>query len=1463
MNNSTILAVNDDADQLELAAFIFRESGYRVLTADGAVEGLEIARRDAPDLIISDVSMPDINGIEFCRRIRADKQCRSIPFLLVSAICKDTENVVGGLAAGADDYIEAPFEPLRVVAKVAQLIERSRMANEVRRSEERYRNFIEQSTEGICRIEFKVPISTAASIDETLESVARHGYYAECNDRMARMYGLASARDLTGKYCRELSNFSEIGNREFFGAFVENGYRLNDVESREFDAADGDKYFINNFVGIVDDGKLVGVWAIRRDVTESTAAAEVERASRARLEKQNAVLDELTKRRKLFHVPVRAAVREITEITARVLETERVGVWLYNDDKSRLKALDVFVSSLNSHSEANELNRADYPLYFAALAKNEPIVCGDVRADARTVELTERYFPPRGITSTLDVPIRFGGQVVGVLCHEHVGRAHRWRVDEQNFVASMAGLVALLLEASERRQAETALRESREYLEVAQQAALIGSFNYDFQKRLLTCSPSMEFLYGAPPGSLNGNIERWLKYIHPEDLPRIRRELTQITSGVEYKSEYRILTDDGEARWIVSKGKIFFGDAGEALRVIGVNIDITERKQNELTLGFQKTLLKAQSEASIDGVLVVSPTREVISYNRRFVEMWEMPGEVLATGCGVAFLEPLTEKLVEPQQFFDTVDYFHKHPSLGGQAEISLKDGRVFERHSAPVMDGDEAHFGRIWSFHDITTRRLTEEKLRESEKRYRLLFESNPLPMWVYDVETLCFLAVNDAAIRHYGYSREEFLALTIKDIRPAQDVPKLIESVSQPQGKFGALGSWRHIKKNGELIDVEITLHELIFDERHAHLVLADDVTERRKAEESIRFQAHLLNTVEQSVIAIDLDGTVVYWNRFAQHLYGWTAAEAVGRRAADLITSKADSGQAAEIMKRLHAGNGWSGEFPVQNKSGASFPAYVSNSPINDADGKLIGFVGVSIDITERKKAEEAVRQAEARYRNLVELSPAIVYLAEPFPPYSPIYVSPNVEAFGYPASEWFERDDMWLSLIHEEDRARVLAATESAMSQNLETETEYRIVGRGGEIFWVHDKGCFISDERGDKVGWQGVILDVTETKKLEEQLRQSQKLKSVGQLAGGIAHDFNNMLTAINGYSDLTLRRLKPDDPLRANIEEIKKAGERSAQLTHQLLAFSRKQVLKPEILNLNAVIIDISKMLNRLIGEHINLELVSDSKLGMVEADPGQLAQVIMNLAVNARDAMPAGGNLTIETANVYLDQEYAEHHFPTEVGFYVAVSITDTGTGIAEETKQHIFEPFYTTKEIGRGTGLGLSTVYGIVKQSGGYIWVDSEIGKGTTFRIYLPRVEELKETAAEDKPSEAVRRGTETILLVEDEEIVRKMSRQMLEAVGYRVLEAANGIEALAICDAQPDAVHLLLTDVVMPQMSGRKLAEKLAQTHPHIRLLYMSGYTDDAVMREETIKEGKNFIQKPFTLEALAEKIRKLLD
>ena len=380
---------------------------------------------------------------------------------------------------------------------------------------------------------------------------------------------------------------------------------------------------------------------------------------------------------------------------------------------------------------------------------------------------------------------------------------------------------------------------------------------------------------------------------------------------------------------------------------------------------------------------------------------------------------------------------------------------------------------------------------------------------------------------------------------------------------------------------------------------------------------------------------------------------------------------------------------------------------------------------------------------------------------------------------------------------------------------------------------------------------------------EEQLRQSQKVEAIGRLAGGIAHDFNNLLTIINGYTELLLARLPGNDKMSRDVNEIRKAGQRAASLTRQLLAFSRKQILEPKVLDLNAIVVELEKMLRRLIGEDIRLTIAPAADLRRIKTDPGQIEQVIMNLVVNARDAMPQGGNLTLETSNVVLDQAYAARHVGVRPGAYVMLAVSDTGCGMDKEAMAHIFEPFFTTKAPGKGTGLGLSTVYGIIKQSGGNVWAYSEPGRGTTFKIYLPQVEGVVDRPPRDGPRTGIPRGSETILLAEDQKELRELIRQMLEMNGYTVIAASDGLEAIEICKRHEAPIHLMLSDVVMPQMGGRELAQRLATVRPDMKVLYMSGYTSNAIVHHGILDPGTLFIQKPFTPDSLARKVREVLD
>ncbi|MGB6676849.1 MAG: ATP-binding protein [Terriglobales bacterium] len=543
-------------------------------------------------------------------------------------------------------------------------------------------------------------------------------------------------------------------------------------------------------------------------------------------------------------------------------------------------------------------------------------------------------------------------------------------------------------------------------------------------------------------------------------------------------------------------------------------------------------------------------------------------------------------------------------------------------------------------------------------------------------------------------------------------------------------------------------------------------------------------------------------------------------------------------------------------------------------------------------EHDRARSELRAAEARYRTLVERLPAITYIAELGASGPWHYVSPQIETMlGFSPGEWLSDPMNWMNHIHPEDREIALAAEKLFQETHELFHAEYRMCARDGKLLWFRDEGVLLQQTDGKGLLMQGVMYDITERKRLEDQLRHSQKMEAVGQLAGGVAHDFNNLLMLIQAHNENLRDRLAESDPARRDALEIENAVTRAASLTNQLLAFSRKQVLRPKVLDLNMVLAEVAKMLDRLIGKDIELQVVPASSLSRVKADPGQMEQVILNLAVNSRDAMPNGGTLTIETRDVELDENDSRNHQGVPAGRYVMLAVSDTGDGMDTETQARIFEPFFTTKAPGKGTGLGLATVYGVVKHSDGWIWVDSEPGRGTTFKIYLPRVDEsrVEESEVESDLAESrqdrfevpksrpvellsgpttlsvssASKGTETVLVVEDQDGIRDIVRESLRRNGYKVIIAVDGNEALQIASSYPDPIHLLVTDLVMPNIGGRELAQRLTPQRPAMKVLFMSGYSEHSALDIEEAGASAAVLQKPFSLDVLARSVRRVLD
>lgn len=728
------------------------------------------------------------------------------------------------------------------------------------------------------------------------------------------------------------------------------------------------------------------------------------------------------------------------------------------------------------------------------------------------------------------------------------------------------------------------------------------------------------------------------------------------------------------------------------------------------------------------------------------------------------------------------------------------------------------------------------------------------------------------------YGYSAREIVARPRSVLVPpdqADELPGIVEMLKRG-GKI-PLYETVHVRKDRLRIDVSMTISPVkdASDKVVGIGAITRDISDRKKAEE--RFYKAFHATPEPITIASLADGRYVDVNENFLRVTGFRREEVIGRTSVELeFWERAED--RTELVKALKKhGSVRDMEITFLTKSGERRTGLNSAEVIDIAGQKCI--LAIFKDITEQKilkkrqeqaeaalslraseltRSNTALRQSEASFRSLVFNSPYAIFRSS----FDGRILDANpalLDMLGY-ASDSELRAHGTSANVCGEPRERLL---DYFNSQTRFRDIEVGWKRKDGKSITVSLTGRPVRNEEGQLTHFEVIGEEITARKALEAQLRQAQKMESIGRLSGGIAHDFNNLLGVIIGYSGVLEERVDGDTELCKGVQEIKKAGQRAAALTRQLLAFSRQQVLEPRVLNLNTVVADMGKMLLRLIGEDIELSTVLQPDLGRIKADQGQIEQVIMNLAVNARDAMPQGGKLIIETANVELEESFDEQHPPTISGRYIMLTVTDTGVGMDKETQSHMFEPFFTTKDKEQGTGLGLSVVYGVVKQSGGYIWVCSEPGMGTTFKIYLPWVKDAVQKDGPHAPASKSLKGSETILLVEDEESLRDLTRNLLVQSGYTVLQTNSGAEALKIAREHRGNIHLLLTDVVLPGISGSVLAEKMSERYSDMKVLFMSGYTAYAVAAQGVLEMGTFLLQKPFEPEALRNKVREVLD
>jgi two-component system, cell cycle sensor histidine kinase and response regulator CckA len=1014
-------------------------------------------------------------------------------------------------------------------------------------------------------------------------------------------------------------------------------------------------------------------------------------------------------------------------------------------------------------------------------------------------------------------------------------------------------------------------------------------------------SPQIKMLLGFTQEEWLSTNGLWLEQVYPDDRVRaMEAEEYSKRTQEALDLEYRMVARDGRVLWFRDRGFVVQEADGRVLQH-GFMLDITERKEAEAALMKLSRQTNMILNSAGDGIFGLDREGRPTFVNRAAARMLGYePDDIIGRKGHSLWHHTKEDGTPYPESECPIYAVLRDGATRHGTGDVFWrKDGTSFpaEYISTAIRDGEEV-VGAVVTFRDITARQRAEKAQRQAEERFRSIFE-NAVEGIFQSTPDGRFVSVNPAMAKMFGYSSPEEMIDAIRDIsRQMYSDSGRREEFKRLMESYGLVESFecQMIRRDGSNVWISENARAVrnVIGRICYYEGTIEDITSRKRAEaeRQVNFEIihaanvtsnldELLHRIHQSLkkvlyaencfVALHDPGSNMFSFPFwVDQFDSAPPPQDIGRSCTSHVFRK---GEAQLIPQNVFDELVRQGEVELVGSPSISWlgvplrtPSatigvlvvqhYQDDRAYSQRDLEFLSSVGGQIALAiERKRAETALRESEARQRLLIEQLPAVLWTVDKELCFTSsvgaglarLGLKPH-EVVGKSLQEYFQTDDRTFTPIAAHRRALA--------GESTTFHTEW-----GGGSYTCHAEP--LRNAQGEILGVIGMALDITDRKQLEAQLRQAQKMEAVGRLAGGIAHDFNNLLMVIQGYTELLLDRLGGEHPLRRNAEQIHDASQRAASLTRQLLAFSRKQMLAPQVLNIRSVVLDMEKILRRLIGEDIELVTTNSAELWTVKADRSQVEQVILNLAVNSRDAMPNGGKLTIETANVEIDTTFKRKHAVVEAGEYVMLAVSDTGCGMDADTQAHIFEPFFTTKEKGKGTGLGLATVYGIVKQSGGYIWVYSEPGRGTAFKVYLPRVQESEKPALPKTETKPFVRGTETILLVEDEKGVRDLAREYLEQIGYSVLVAENSRQALQIAEMHPGGIDLLFTDVVMAGLSGRQLAAEMQKLRPQIKTLYMSGYTDEAIVHHGILGRNMALLQKPFTLNSLALKIRETLD
>lgn len=1021
-------------------------------------------------------------------------------------------------------------------------------------------------------------------------------------------------------------------------------------------------------------------------------------------------------------------------------------------------------------------------------------------------------------------------------------------------------VVGVTTDVSEQKNAHLQAEQFGKRFEVLATVTNDGLYEWDIKKDSVWYNDQFFSLLGLPerPEVISETI--WSDALAPEDKARILSEIDDALRNRRtwWTCEYRIVRPDGITAWISERATILYGDDGEPDRMIGGMVDITSRKESSEKLRESEERYRTVIDTASEGMILADAEYRMVLVN-----------EAMATLMGMTQQEligrPVEELIAPEDRELFLAESRRRRAGKNGRYDIQIQTGDGSQRWirvSANAIVDDNGEFdGALAMCMDITERKRAEVALKEVTDRLSSILQNAPIGIAVVTPDG-CVIEKNAAVQTMLGYSGEELTSLPFGTFTVQEDLDRelpLFQDVLDGR-RDGYELEKRYIRKNGTTFWARLIVTPLKDANGKVSLVMGmvEDIDKRKSAEAALLYSKHQFERLMESgvvgMVHFDSEGRYFDANNAFLKMIGYNADELERDHLnfRDLVPA----GQQSKIERAAQelAVKGFVMPFEKEfiRKDGTRIPVITSLINLNSHAG-----IAMVLDLSELKRAQE---QVERLARIVESANDAVISLNLDGTVQT---WNPGAERlYGFGAEEAVDSSVLKIVPADRVDEFHGLLA--AVVSGEIVNRYETCRLSKSGIQIPVLLTVSPIRDRSGQVIGVSEIGLDLTETKNaelLQEKLRQAHKLEGLGRLAGGIAHDFNNLLMVITSYAEILQYHFEPDDRFRDHTKHILKAANRAAELTHQLLTFSRKQVISPEVMDLNSVVGETTKMLERLIGEDIHLSFVPGDSLAMVKADPGQMVQVLINLCVNSRDAMPLGGQLTIGTCNIEVDSHYAAVHPPIKVGSYVMLSVTDTGKGMSEEVKSRAFDPFFTTKPLGKGTGLGLATVYGIVKQNEGYIWLNSAPGQGTRLDIYLPCVSKANSVTLRDHSND-LQSGTETVLVVEDEPALRESVCEFLQSCGYLVLSAENGERALTTARQHKGQIHILLTDVVMPKVSGGELGKRLLQERPDISILYMSGYTDDSIVQHGVLAEGNAFLQKPFTLGALARKMRETI-